>query len=164
MHRGINVLVAEDEPTDAILLQRAAEAEGLPRPPIIVQDGREVLAYLQGEGAYSDRHIYPVPHFLLLDLKMPRMSGFDVLHWVRKHSEFRIVPTVVMSSSAMPRDVKLAYCLGANGYMVKPTSYSELRNQIRKLFAFWESCVTPSTIDTESLPSCEDMIREYHFV
>ncbi len=162
MHPKITMLVAEDDESDALLLLRAARLEGINPAPHIVHNGHDVLAYLQHRGVYSDPSLHPTPDVLLLDLKMPGCSGFDVLRWVRENPEKRITPTIIMSSSADPRDVKLAYCLGANAYIQKPLQFDELRTKLRTLVAFWNECITPVLDDEPALPSCEGLIQARH--
>ena len=121
-----HILVAEDDPTDAYFFERAFRRAGLPVTLHFVRDGQEVLDYLQGEGQFADRTRYPLPQLLLLDLKMPRLDGFDVLEWVRKQPSMSGVLIVIFSSSEEPRDINRAYGLGANSYLVKPHSMAEL--------------------------------------
>ncbi len=121
----LNILVAEDNGDDAFFLRRAVMKAGISALLRFVGDGEEVLAYLEGRGKYADRAAFPVPSLLLLDLKMPRMDGFDVLTWVRKDPLLRRLPIIVFSSSLDQRDVDRAHELGANGYCVKPCGADE---------------------------------------
>ena len=128
-----HILVAEDDPTDAYFFQRAFNRAGLPVTLHFVRDGQEVLDYLQGEGQYADRVLHPLPRLLLLDLKMPRLDGFDVLEWVRQQPIMSGVLIVIFSSSEELRDINRAYGLGANSYLVKPHSMAELTALREKL-------------------------------
>jgi two-component system response regulator len=159
--RKFQVLIAEDDETDGLLLARACKAEGLANPPVIVQDGSGVIAYLQGNGIYADRKVYPEATLIFLDLKMPGMNGFDVLKWLQTHVDHQVIPTVVLSSSNFPVDVKLAYCYGANAFLMKPHSYDELRAVVRITFDFWQKCLTPAEVDG-SLPSCPELMQQRH--
>src|SRR5438105_2858307 len=114
------ILVAEDREDDIILIRRAFARARVVNPIHVVRDGEEALAYLKGEGKYGNRREYPLPELLLLDLKMPRMDGFEVLRWVRSQPDLRLLRVVVLTSSEDVRDVNLAYQLGANSFLVKP--------------------------------------------
>ena len=132
-----HILVAEDDPTDAYFFERAFRRAGLPVTLHFVRDGQEVLDYLQGEGQFADRTCHPLPQLLLLDLKMPRLDGFDVLEWVRKQPGMSGVLIVIFSSSEEPRDMNRAYGLGANSYLVKPHSMAELTALIGQFKKYW---------------------------
>ena len=154
MDPSLTILMAEDDENDALLMQRAFKAIGLMRPPQIVHDGRDAIDYLLGHGSFADRVIHPNPHFLILDLKMPRVSGFEVLEFLQRHPELVVIPTVVWSSSADVRDVKRAYCLGANGYLQKPHTFDELQAMLMDLVKYWSRCLVPSV---EGDSSCEEL-------
>ncbi|HZV36914.1 MAG TPA: response regulator, partial [Verrucomicrobiae bacterium] len=112
----------------------------------VVEDGQEAVHYLRGDGKYANRKNYPLPNVLLLDLKMPRLGGFDLLRWLRSESpeNTRFIPVVVLSSSYLQQDVQRAYALGANSYMVKPLKWDEFRNLIMNLGIYWtRHAVTP---------------------
>src|SRR3954469_21810445 len=112
-------------------------------PVQIVTNGAEALAYLKAEDPYSDRQQYPFPRLLLLDIKMPILNGFEVLKWIRSHSECSVVPIVMMSSSRLDSDVEQAYRFGANAYMSKPGTFADLVEQFTRLQKFWEICELP---------------------
>lgn len=131
------VLAAEDEESDALLLQLAAEKAGLAHPLVIVGDGQEVVEYLAGQPPYDDRSLHPLPALLLLDLKMPRMSGFDVLEWLAARAAFRDLPAVVFSSSSYESDVLKAKQLGALDYFVKPHSRADYVKILQHLNSRW---------------------------
>lgn len=131
------ILVAEDEETDAFILQQAWRKTGLPQRVIVVGDGEDVVAYLNGEGKYGNREQFPLPCLLLLDLKMPRMTGFDVLQWLTSRPEFSEIPRVILSSSSHESDVEHARQLGASEYHVKPNSMASLTEILREIHARW---------------------------
>jgi len=137
------VLLIEDNPDDALLMQRAFKAHGLLRPPHVCGNGTEAIAYLSGTGVYHDRAKHPFPNLLITDLKMPGSDGFDVLQWLRDHQEFVIIPTIVWSSSAELSDVKRAYCLGANGYLCKPTDFQKFKEMVADVLRYWDRCEKP---------------------
>src|SRR5436309_2794115 len=116
------ILVADDSLEDAFILKRAFEKAGVAVPLQFVRDGQELVDYLSGTDGFSDRKNHPMPRVVLLDLKMPKMNGFDVLRWLQKQPELRRLIITVLSSSNESEDVNLAYDLGANSYVVKPGS------------------------------------------
>lgn len=160
MERAMTVLLAEDNPDDALLMQRAFKSHGLMHPLRIVSDGSQAIAYLAGEGSFADRKAHPYPEMVILDLKMPRVSGFEVLAWLQAHPEMMVIPTVVWSSSADARDVKHAYCLGANAYLVKPTDFQEFKQMVADLFTFWDHCLKPAP---QLRPTCADVTGSQPF-
>jgi CheY-like chemotaxis protein len=161
MDASLIVLLAEDNRDDAFLMQRAFKHHGLMRPPYIVDDGAKAIAYLAGEGVYSDRTTHPFPGLIILDLKMPRVDGFEVLQWLQDHPDYRVIPTIVWSSSADQRDVKHAYCLGANAYLCKPSDFPEFKAMLGRLLAFWEDCLKPGPVP--QAPTCESLGETHPF-
>jgi CheY-like chemotaxis protein len=139
------ILVVEDEENDVMLLQMAFKKNHILNPIQWVKDGLEGIAYLNGEGPYADRARYPFPEVLILDLKMPRMGGLELLEWIRDHPDFRVIPTIIMSSSRLELDIKRAYELGANTYIVKPSSFDELTRFARSVHEYWAIGVKPMT-------------------
>lgn len=131
------VLAAEDEQTDGYLLRLAFERAGVGHPLVIVRDGVEAVDYLSGEAPYADRTVHPLPALLLLDLKMPRMTGFDVLAWLTTRSEFKDLPAIVLSSSSHESDIQKARELGACDYIVKPHRFVEYVKVIQDLRDRW---------------------------
>lgn len=141
MNANATVLAAEDEPTDGYILQLAFERAGLTNPLTLVSDGQAAVNYLTGTPPYDDRAVHPLPGLLILDLKMPRMNGFDVLAWLRAHPDFNALPAVVLSSSSDDEDIARARSLGARDYFVKPHSLDDLVAILHRLSAHW---LTPS--------------------
>lgn len=135
------VLVAEDNPDDALLLRRAIDKAGIVARVKIVADGEELLLYLQGRGAYANREASPLPSLIILDLKMPRKTGLEVLQWISDNPQVAVVPTIVLSASNLENDVREAYNLGANTYFVKPTTFDELVETMRMLEKYWRKAV-----------------------
>jgi|ERR1051326_2973972 CheY-like chemotaxis protein len=130
------ILLVDDNPHDVVLLRLAFRRVGIIDPIKLVKDGAEAVLYLKGEGVYSDRHAYPAPTLMLLDLKMPQTSGFDVLCWVRSQPAFAHLVVVVMTGSKQNDDVQRAYQLGANSYLVKPTKFSDLVRMTQALKSY----------------------------
>jgi CheY-like chemotaxis protein len=131
------VLLAEDDPDDVLLTQIAFEKARLANPLLVVRDGEEVLSYLKGEGIYADRRKYPLPILLLLDLKMPKINGFQVLEWLRGQPELAHIPVAIMTSSDSDPDMTRAYQLGASSYLVKPPDAEALLALVKRLHAYW---------------------------
>ena len=143
MDRNLTILIAEDSDDDGLLLERAFRQIGLKNPVRILTDGAEVISYLKGEGKYADRQEYPFPSVLFTDIKMRRVSGFQVLEWLQEHPECKVIPTIVLSSSDEPNDVTRAYQLGANAYLVKPNLIEDLQTKLRLAQQFWAECAKP---------------------
>jgi CheY-like chemotaxis protein len=131
------VLIAEDVPNDVELLQRSFNQAGISVTAHVVSDGEECIAYLSGTGKYANRDEYPLPDLLLLDLKMPRANGFDVLKWIRAQPSLASLRVVVLTSSGRIRDINLAYDLGANSFLTKPLNFIDFTNTIQVMLKFW---------------------------
>jgi CheY-like chemotaxis protein len=127
------ILVAEDDENDVCLIKRAFQKAQFENPLNVVRDGEEALAYLQGIEPYADRQSNPPPALVLLDLKMPRRNGFEVLAWIREQPEFNHLPVVVLTSSQESSDISRAYALGANSYLVKPANFASLVDMMNRL-------------------------------
>lgn len=131
------ILLVEDDPNDVFLMQRAFRKANLANPIQVVQDGESAVLYLEGQEQYSDRALYPLPSLMLLDLKLPRRSGLEVLEWLRQQPKLRRLPVVVLTSSREHVDVNRAYELGANSYLVKPVAFDGLLNMVKSLNQYW---------------------------
>jgi CheY-like chemotaxis protein len=133
------VLVAEDEESDAMIFRLAFQRAGLTNPLVIVGDGQEAVDYLSAKGAYAGRAAHPLPALVVLDLKMPRMNGIDVLTWLSAQSEFNDLPAVILSSSPDQTDIRRAKAAGARDYFVKPHGIRDLIRIIEDMRARWLS-------------------------
>ena len=131
------ILVAEDNEADVMAIRRAFQDTGGDYVLHIVANGEEAIAYLRGEGRYSDRAKYGIPDLFLLDLKMPRKDGFDVLAWLQKQPGLSTLRTVVLTTSDQIKDVNRAYSLGASSFLVKPLSFSEFKDTIFAMQKYW---------------------------
>jgi len=141
------ILVVEDNATDILLIRRAFERAGVANPLLFVRDGDAAVAYLSREGEYADVDRFPVPIVILLDLKLPRRSGLEVLEWLRAaERDLRRIPVVVLTSSRQSRDVNRAYDLGANSYLVKPVEFDDLQEMLRNVKVYWVALNTGPTI------------------
>jgi CheY-like chemotaxis protein len=131
------ILLVEDDPNDVLLVQRAFRRAGVDSPIQVVADGEAAVDYLAGRGPYADRERHPLPALMLLDLKLPRRSGFEVLEWLRRQPRLRRLPVVILTSSALTADTRRAYELGANSYLVKPLEFDALQDMLRAVGAYW---------------------------
>jgi len=134
---NVEILLVEDNRSDADLMMRALTKGGFNNRLHWVQDGVEALEFVTCRGAYVDRAIGELPKLMLLDLKMPRLNGLDVLRELKSHEATRAIPIVVMTSSNEGRDVAESYRLGANGYVTKPIQFSDLTETVKQLANFW---------------------------
>src|SRR5437867_8430574 len=131
------ILLAEDREDDIALIRKAFAKAYILNPLHVVRDGEEAIAYLQREGRYFNRDEYPLPDLLMLDLKMPRADGFEVLRWVRQQPGLSALRVVVLTSSQDIRDVNVAYRLGANSFMVKPMDFQHIVEMSKLLRDYW---------------------------
>jgi CheY-like chemotaxis protein len=136
-HEQAVILLAEDREDDILLVQRAFTKGEVSNPLFVVRDGDEAISYLSGIGKFGNRAEYPLPDLLLLDLKMPRVDGFEVLRWVRQQPGFSSLRVVVLTASDQIRDVNTAYRLGANSFMVKPTDFENVIEMAKTLRNYW---------------------------
>ena len=131
------ILLVEDTPDDVDLVRHAFRRAGIQASLKVASHGEEALAYLTGDGAYSDRLAHPMPRLVLLDLKLPRLSGFEVLEWIRKHDATQYLPVVVLTSSDQHEDIKRAHRLGANSYLTKPVVRDSLVSMLAVVDTYW---------------------------
>src|SRR5262245_37254028 len=133
------ILAAEDEESDRFILKLAFDEAKLHHALVIVRDGRECVDYLTGVGAFANRTLHPLPALLILDLKMPRMDGFEVLTWLATRPEFKNMPAVVLSSSGDDSDIQKVRQLGARDYLVKPHTLADFVTILHRLHERWLS-------------------------
>src|SRR5690242_18501314 len=131
------VLYVEDDEHDVLFLRRAFAQAGIGHPLVVAHDGQEGIDYLSGAGEFGNRHKHPLPCLILLDLKMPRRTGLEVLEWLRGEAELACIPVIVFSSSAHERDVERAYRLGASSFVVKPQGAPERADFARAVKEYW---------------------------
>ena len=137
MNEMSTVLLVEDNEDDVELILYAFEKASIGNPLVTVSDGDAAVAYVTASGIYADRDRYPLPALILLDLKLPRRSGFEVLDAIRQHAPSQHTPVVVLTSSDQTTDIERAYQRGANAYLVKPVSRDALLAMVQTLEAFW---------------------------
>jgi len=142
--KDFTVLLVEDDLNDIFLVKRAFKMAQLEKPLQVVTDGEEATHYLNGHGKYADREMYPLPKLIVMDIKMPRMTGFEVLEWIKTDGALRRIPVVIVSSSNRPQDIDRAYELGANAYMVKPMNYQAVERLFGSITHYWGlECAKP---------------------
>jgi CheY-like chemotaxis protein len=142
------ILIVEDEENDVLLMERALAKARVTNPLKSVVDGQEAIDYLAGNGKFADRKEYPLPGLILLDLNLPRKSGFEVLEWIRNHSQSNPL-LVICSSSGQPKDVNAAYRLGAHGYLRKPATFEDLQAQAQAIRDYWLQYNLPPETETK---------------
>lgn len=138
------ILLAEDDPNDVFFMQRAFAKAGASLPLQVVGNGRETVEYLSGTGKFADRSEFPLPSLVLLDLKLPYMSGFDVLMWIRMQPSIKDIAVIVLTSSSEERDQQMAAELGAKAYFVKPPSREVVGEIMALLGGIKENAATPA--------------------
>lgn len=145
MNGWSTILLVEDNPDDAELIAYAFDKLAVPNPLVTVGDGDAAVDYLGGTGAYGDRLRHPLPALILLDLKLPRRSGLEVLRFLRGQDATRHTPVVVLTSSSQREDIRHAYDGGANSYLVKPVGRDSLMEMVRALEIYWMTLNQPDT-------------------
>jgi CheY-like chemotaxis protein len=145
------VLVVEDDPNDSLFLQRTFQRFDLTKPLQILPDGEQAIAYLDGRDPFADRELYPLPTLVFLDLKLPGLSGFEVLTWVRQQPRLSRIQIVVLTGSRKSLDVYRAYELGASSYLVKPINPDEIARLTDSLNMPWLALAeVPGRIESAS--------------
>jgi two-component system response regulator len=136
MGEGI-ILLVEDNPDDEVLTLRAIKKKRIANPVVVVRDGREALDYLFCEGAYRDRDPRDLPAVVLLDLKLPKVDGLEVLRILRSNPVTRLVPIVVLTTSNEEQDIVKSYSFGANSYVRKPVDFEQFTEAVGQLGMYW---------------------------
>jgi len=131
------ILHVEDDPDDALLIHDAFAKLNYTCGLQLARDGEEALDYLGGRGAYADREKYPLPSLILLDLKLPRKPGLEVLQWMRQQPGIKNIPVAIFTSSENGGDIQRAYELCVNSYLVKPVDFEALQGLVRDLGKYW---------------------------
>ncbi|MUG98336.1 response regulator [Scytonema sp. UIC 10036] len=131
------ILVAEDDPNDAFFIQRAFQKTQLVHTLKVLEDGDAVIDYLSGIGEYADREQYPLPTLILLDIKLLRRSGLEVLEWIRQQPHLKRLLVIMLTSSDQDSDINLAYELGANSYLTKPIGIDNLQEMVNSINQYW---------------------------
>ena len=132
-----SILLVEDNPDDEILTVRALKKNNILNDIIVVRDGAEALDYLFGAGSYADRDMTVMPQLILLDLKLPKIDGLEVLRRIRGNEKTRLLPVVVLTSSSEEQDMIESYSLGANSYIRKPVDFNQFSEAVKNLGLYW---------------------------
>jgi CheY-like chemotaxis protein len=133
--KAVTVLHVDDDPNDSTLFQVACAKADVDFELQNIEDGQELIEYLSGAGKYADRTLYRLPELVLLDLKMPKATGLEILHWIRNHTRLKHLPVIVLSGSELRDDMRSAYAGGANSYLVKPPSFESLVDLVKNIGA-----------------------------
>jgi len=131
------ILLVEDNPDDELLAIRALKKNNIMNEVVVARDGAEALDYLFGAGAYAGRDMSVMPQIILLDLKLPKIDGLEVLRRLRNDERTKLLPVVVLTSSKEERDLTESYSLGANSYIRKPVNFAQFTEAIRQLGLYW---------------------------
>ena len=131
------ILLVEDDPDDEALTLRALKINNIRNKVIVVRDGAEALDYLFCRGEYADRNPCSLPQVVLLDLKLPKLDGLEVLRQIRENEQTKLQPVVILTSSKEDQDLINGYKLGANSYVRKPVNFEEFSKAIKHLGLYW---------------------------
>jgi len=146
------VLHVEDEPADRMIVSAAFKKAA---PNVLLKaaiDGEQAIAYLSGQGVFANRELHPMPLLVLLDIKLPRKSGLEVLEWIRKHPTLKSMPVLMLTSSSESNDLDRAYALGANSYLVKTVDLPAMREIVRGIGEYAAIVAAPPTVEKLSAP------------
>lgn len=138
MNSQSTILLVEDDVNDVFFVKRVFQLNHFTNPLQLAENGEIALAYLKGEEIYADRQKYPLPMLVFMDIKMPRVDGFEVLAWMRQNESLKNIPVVMLSSSSMAGDKEKARQLGATAYITKPLEAKELQRIYRIVVEYWE--------------------------
>jgi two-component system, response regulator len=136
-NQEVEILIVEDNPNDAELTLRALRKQNLANNVVHLPDGAEAMDFLFAKGKYSDRQINNLPKVILLDLKMPKIDGLELLEKIKFEPLTKAIPVVILTSSAEDPDIKRAYELGANSYIVKPVEFNKFSKTVADLGLYW---------------------------
>lgn len=139
MNNSDKIILIEDNPIDTELAIKALRKAGAKGDIRVLSDGAEALDYFFGIGKFQGREIFELPRFVLLDLKIPKVSGLEVLDLIRANRYMNAIPVIVFSSSAVPSDIEEAYKKGANSYLVKPIDYAKYSSVLKSVVEYWLS-------------------------
>ena len=157
MNSSLGILLAEDDDADVFLLKRAFAHAEIQNPLYVAHDGQEAIDYLAGVGNFANRTEYPLPSLVILDLKMPKCSGMQVLQWLRSQPVLHCLPVIILSSSTHRHDIERAYRLGANAFVAKPASNGARDQLSRYIKGFWLQFNEPPMLATEGLEAARKL-------
>jgi CheY-like chemotaxis protein len=145
------ILHVEDSEDDQFFLKRAFQAAGISNTVHCANDGQLAIDYLSSQGPYADRQQYAMPCIVILDLKLPKVHGLDVLKWIRHHKEFKPIVVIILSSSPLRNDVDTAYDIGVNSFLVKPLTSDQMTHLARLIKEYW--------LEINEFPSVSEMVE-----
>lgn len=137
MKKSVVILIAEDDPEDRMLTMDALEESKLVNKVNFVENGEELLDYLENKGKFQDQQLYPRPGLILLDLNMPKMDGREALKEIKSREEFRRIPIIILTTSKAQADVVRSYNLGVNSFIAKPVTFTALVEIMTTLGKYW---------------------------
>ena len=140
---AVEILLVEDNPNDVELTLRALKRQNLANNVMVVSDGAEALDFVFGEGTYADRSMEIKPKLVLLDLKLPKIDGLEVLRRIKSDERAKVIPVVVLTSSKEERDIIESYKLGVNSYLVKPVDFDKFIESVSEAGLYWLVCNEP---------------------
>jgi len=171
MTRSGTILLAEDDQDDALLLSVGLLQAGYSNPISVVTDGEQAIQYLKGEGSYANRAKFPIPMLMFLDIKMPRIDGFEVLQWIRSQPEWRHLPVIILTSSYYGAEIERAYDIGANSFLTKPADFQEYVAALKHVGEYWLSkniflepgpfVVAPAQVEKVEAPTVAQMTKPH---
>lgn len=137
MSKQITILLAEDDDNDVFLFDLALRRAEVASALIHVSDGEMAMDYFLGNGKFADRNTYPLPDMAVFDIKMPRVTGLELLAWLRGRPQWRLLPVMMLTSSGEERDIKLANQLTASAYVIKSPQIEDLSRELKRFCGFW---------------------------
>lgn len=146
-HRTVVILIADDDAEDRLLVREAMEESRIANRLAFVEDGEELLDYLNNRGKYADKHRYPTPGLILLDLNMPRKDGREAMKEIKADPHLRVIPIVVLTTSKAEEDILRTYDLGVNSFITKPVTFAALVDIMQTIGKYWFEIVELPRID-----------------
>jgi two-component system response regulator len=146
IENSVEILLVEDNPNDVELTLHALKKNNIANSIHVVRDGAEALEYIFGSGAYAGRDVNHTPKVILLDLKLPKVDGMEVLRRIKSDERTRPIPVVVLTSSREERDIVESYRLGVNSYITKPVDFEQFTEAVRQLGLYWLLLNQPPTL------------------
>jgi two-component system response regulator len=147
-----SILLVEDNPDDELLTLRAFNRNHIVNDIDVVRDGQEALDFLFCRGPWADRHPCDLPQVVLLDLKLPKIGGLEVLRQIRRDNRLRTLPVVILTSSSEESDIVASYDLGANSYVRKPVDFADFCSAVRDLGLYWLMLNEPPPVEHQGTP------------
>ena len=155
------ILQVDDDPNDVFFLQKAMKKMEVMNPAQVATDGQEAIDYVQGVGKFADRAKFPFPSLVLLDLKLPYVTGLEVLRLIRQECR-RLLPVIMLSASAQEADIVTAYRLGANAFLCKPSEARKFEEMVKAIKDFWLTCNTLPEESSSDAPFFEEVLTRGH--